>query len=127
MERQAHTAKVGFEPVSLRTEDKVPSQINEKIEAEKKKSDELDNERKEAQEQLWMASSIEDMSSTQLDQYQLALYNLKKSLNNSAPADNPYPHFFAGDFSSNNESSPADNPHPQYFVGRSSSSNNPPL
>ncbi|KAK7269860.1 hypothetical protein RIF29_22632 [Crotalaria pallida] len=123
------------------------TRINEAIEAEKKKSDELDNERKEAQKQFWMASSIEDMSPTQLDQYKLALDNLMKNLDDSAPADNPHPrffaggsssnnesaptnnpnpHFFEGDFSSNNESAHADNPHPHFFAGGSSSSNNPP-
>ncbi|KAK7266217.1 hypothetical protein RIF29_18859 [Crotalaria pallida] len=101
--------------------------INEEIEAEKKKSDELDNERKEAQEQFWLASPIEDMSPAQLDQYKLALENLKKSISDSPPADNPNTHFFSGGFSSNNESAPSDNPHPHFFAGGSSSSKNPPL
>ncbi|KAK7269889.1 hypothetical protein RIF29_22680 [Crotalaria pallida] len=103
------------------------TQINERIEAEKKKSDELDNERKEAQKQFWVAYSIEDMSPAQLDQYKLALENLKESLNDSAPADNPHPHFFAGGLSSNNESALVDNLYPHSFAGGSSSSNNPPL
>ncbi|CAL0298961.1 unnamed protein product [Lupinus luteus] len=90
------------------------SRINEALEAEKKCSEELARQRKEAQEQFWWAAPIEEMDEDQLDQFKLALENLKKNVLDvverqniaqasaaDAAAISP-PHFFTGGPSSSN-------------------------
>ncbi|KAE9620116.1 hypothetical protein Lal_00040245 [Lupinus albus] len=56
------------------------NEINEDLETEKKCSEDIAKERKEAQEQFWWASPIEDMKGNQLGQFKLALENLKKDV-----------------------------------------------
>ncbi|XP_019434809.1 PREDICTED: agamous-like MADS-box protein AGL62 [Lupinus angustifolius] len=56
------------------------SNINEALKSEKKYSEELTKQRKEAQEHVWWAAPIEEMNGDQLDQFKLALKNLKKNV-----------------------------------------------
>ncbi|XP_019434803.1 PREDICTED: agamous-like MADS-box protein AGL61, partial [Lupinus angustifolius] len=56
------------------------SRINEALESEKKYCEELAKQRKEAQEQFWWVSPIQEMNGDQLDKFKLALENLKKNV-----------------------------------------------
>ncbi|KAK7269890.1 hypothetical protein RIF29_22681 [Crotalaria pallida] len=77
------------------------TQINAEMEIQKKYGEALNMYLKEAREKFWWASPIEDMSDTELDQFQAALENMKKSIMENAPS-NPTPLFYAGGSSSSN-------------------------
>ncbi|KAK7266807.1 hypothetical protein RIF29_19463 [Crotalaria pallida] len=81
------------------------TQINEEIEIQKRHNTNMKVKLKEAQEQVWWASPIEEMNATQLDCYELALENLKNTIIQGLDVANP-PHYFfsSGSSSSNNPS-----------------------
>ncbi|XP_019433137.1 PREDICTED: agamous-like MADS-box protein AGL62 [Lupinus angustifolius] len=99
------------------------NRINEDLEIEKKCSEALAKQRKEAQEKFWWASPIEEMNGDQLDQMKLALENLKKNVIDVVESQNviqggsaiPPPHFFTGGPSSSNNPLPQHQPPPQQF------------
>ncbi|XP_019434338.1 PREDICTED: agamous-like MADS-box protein AGL62 [Lupinus angustifolius] len=106
------------------------SRINEALDSEKKYSEDLAKQRKEAQEQFWWAAPIEEMNGDKLDQFKLALENLKKNVlgvverQNNVDADVadadgataiPPPHSFtSGPSSSNNPLQPPPQQFPVY-------------
>ncbi|CAL0310430.1 unnamed protein product [Lupinus luteus] len=123
------------------------TQINSDLEIEKMCNDMLNKQRKDAQNQFWWATPIEEMNNAeQLEQLKKALEDLKKNVilqaqnqivpqNPAPPAPNPPPQFFAGGSSSNNPPFMFHQPpqpqmiplqQPQSFFEGSSSSNNPP-
>ncbi|KAE9617501.1 hypothetical protein Lal_00035034 [Lupinus albus] len=79
---------------------------NAELEMEKKRSDDLNQMRKEAQEQFWWASPIDDMNIAQLDQFKLCLEVLKKSVTplveKQLASLNPPSQVYSGSSSSNN-------------------------
>ncbi|XP_019435212.1 PREDICTED: agamous-like MADS-box protein AGL61 [Lupinus angustifolius] len=95
------------------------NQINEDLVIEKKCSEELAKQRKEAQERFWWAAPIEEINGERLDQLKLALKNLKKNVLGVVERQNiaegattvavaipPPPHFFTGGASSSNNPLP---------------------
>ncbi|KAJ1439908.1 hypothetical protein SESBI_02132 [Sesbania bispinosa] len=79
------------------------AQINNQLESERKHGDELNRMRKAAQAQFWWAYPIEEINRVQLEQFKLALEELKKHVTNyfdrlliqgaaSAAATNPTHH-----------------------------------
>ncbi|KAK7269891.1 hypothetical protein RIF29_22682 [Crotalaria pallida] len=94
------------------------TQINAELETQKRYGEALNMYLKEAREKFWWASPIEDMSNTELDQFQAALENMKKSIMENAPS-NPTPLFHAGGSSSSNplhhQPPSAPPPSPQWF------------
>ncbi|CAL0298964.1 unnamed protein product [Lupinus luteus] len=100
------------------------NRISEDLEIEKKCSEALAKQRKEAQEKFWWAAPIEDMNVEQLDQMKLALENLKKNVFDVVESQNvihggsaiPPPHFFTGAAaSSSNNPLPLHQPPTQQF------------
>ncbi|XP_019427223.1 PREDICTED: agamous-like MADS-box protein AGL62 [Lupinus angustifolius] len=95
--------------------DVVINRINEELEIEKKCSEELAKQRKEAQERFWWAAPIEEINGERVDQLKSALENLKKNVVGVVERQNivegatavaaaipPPPHFFTGGASSSN-------------------------
>ncbi|XP_019462923.1 PREDICTED: agamous-like MADS-box protein AGL62 [Lupinus angustifolius] len=95
------------------------NRINEDLEIEKKCSEELAKQRKEAQERFWWATPIEEFNGERLDQLKSALENLKKNVLGVVERQNiaegaatvvasipPPPHFFTGVASSSNNPFP---------------------
>ncbi|XP_019434810.1 PREDICTED: agamous-like MADS-box protein AGL62 [Lupinus angustifolius] len=97
------------------------SNINEALESEKKYSEELAKQRKEAQEQFWWAAPIEEMNGDQLDQFKLALENLKKNVLGVFEKHN----IVDVDVVDVDADAAAAIPPPRFFTGGPSSSNNP--
>ncbi|KAE9620115.1 hypothetical protein Lal_00040176 [Lupinus albus] len=101
------------------------NRMNEELEIEKKCSEELAKQRKEAQEHFWWAAPIDEMHGEQLDQFKFALENLKKNvlavverqkIAEAAEAAIPPPNFFiGGPSSSNNPLQPPPLPPTQEF------------
>ncbi|KAK7391002.1 hypothetical protein VNO78_19276 [Psophocarpus tetragonolobus] len=54
------------------------TQINNQLDAERKRADELNLMKKDAQAQLWWARPMDEMSTAQLEQYKAALLELRK-------------------------------------------------
>ncbi|RDX84424.1 Agamous-like MADS-box protein AGL62, partial [Mucuna pruriens] len=83
------------------------TQINNQLDAERKRGEELDRLKKAAQAQLWWARPIDEMTKPQLDQYKAAMEELKKHVARLADrtilqsAVNP-PQFYPGASSSSN-------------------------
>ncbi|KAE9589336.1 hypothetical protein Lal_00000108 [Lupinus albus] len=94
------------------------TQINADLEIEKKCSDELNRLHMAAKGQFWWAAPIDEMNNTQLDQFKLALKELKKGFSRQGSTPNPPPQFFAGVSNSNNPMllhQPLCPPQPQMF------------
>nr|KYP75241.1 Agamous-like MADS-box protein AGL62 [Cajanus cajan] len=95
------------------------TQINGQLESERKRADELARLKRATQAQLWWASPIDDMSRVQLDQYKVALEELKKHvarladramLQSAANPSHHHHHFFPGASSSSNVVNQPHNP-----------------
>ncbi|XP_019451769.1 PREDICTED: agamous-like MADS-box protein AGL62 [Lupinus angustifolius] len=94
------------------------TQINADLEIEKKCSDELNRLHTAAKSQFWWAAPIDEMNNTQLDQFKLALKELKKGLSRQGSAATQPPQFFPGASNSNNPMllhQPQCPPQPQMF------------
>ncbi|CAL0298962.1 unnamed protein product [Lupinus luteus] len=106
------------------------NRINEDLEIEKKCSEELAKQKKEAQERFWWAAPIDEINGEQLEEFKSALENLKKNVLDvverhnvseaaaaaAAGAAIPPPHFFTpGASSSNNPLPPPPQPPTQDF------------
>lgn len=82
------------------------TQISNQLDTEKKCGEELNRLRKTTQAQFWWASPIDDMNKAQLDQFKLALEELKKNVTRLADrlvihtAANPTAQFFPAGSSS---------------------------
>ncbi|KAK4258873.1 hypothetical protein QN277_005272 [Acacia crassicarpa] len=100
------------------------SQVSAQLDAEKKRTDDLNHMRKATQCQCWWAAPIDEMTKTQLEEFKAALEELKRTVTRQADrmvlmqsASSSSNQFLAGASSSNVVAPPPQPPlpHPQMF------------